>query len=55
MYGLIQEPYRVGKYSVGNSLAYRLWFNNDLLGQFKSFEECEKKMNDHLTSLKESA
>lgn len=47
MYGLISEPYRIGKYSVGSHLRYRLWFNNELLAEKGTFEECARIADEH--------
>ena len=45
--GMICEPYRVGKFKVGDHLKYRLWCNAELLGEFGTFEECERKASEH--------
>ena len=45
--GMICEPYRVGKFKVGDHLKYRLWCNAELIGEFGTFEECERKAEEH--------
>jgi|LakMenE01Jun11ns_1017448.scaffolds.fasta_scaffold9849736_3 hypothetical protein len=47
MYGVISDPYRIGKYSVNGHLGYRLWFNNELLAEKGTFEECAKIAEEH--------
>lgn len=44
--GMIREPFRVGKFSVGDHLAYRLWRNDELVGEFGSFEEAQAKAEE---------
>lgn len=44
--GMIREPFRVGKFSVGDHLAYRLWRNDELVGEFASFEEAQAKAEE---------
>ncbi len=44
--GMIREPFRVGKFAVGDHLAYRLWHNDQLVGEFASFEEAEAKATE---------
>lgn len=44
--GMIREPFRVGKFAVGDHLAYRLWRDNELIGEFGSFEEAEAKASE---------
>lgn len=44
--GMIREPFRVGKFSVGDHLAYRLWHNDELVGEFKTFEEAQAKAEE---------
>ena len=46
-YGVISEPYRVGKFSVSGHLEYRLWFHDELIGEAKTFEECQAAAEDH--------
>jgi len=52
--GMIREPFRVGKFAVGDHLAYRLWHNDDLIGEFASFEEAEAKAAEIETRKAES-
>lgn len=47
MYGLISEPYRIGKYSINGKFVYRLWFNNELIAEKGTFEECSKVATEH--------
>lgn len=44
--GMVREPFRVGKFAVGDHLAYRLWRDYELIGEFASFEEAEAKANE---------
>jgi len=50
--GMVSEPYRVGKFSVGDHLCYRLWCGAELLGEFASFEECQAAAEEHLKGLR---
>lgn len=47
MFGVICEPYRIGKFSINGHLEYRLWFNNELLAEKGTFEECAKIAEEH--------
>jgi len=46
--GMISDPFKVGKFAVGDHLAYRLWCGPELLGEFASFEECQAAAENHL-------
>ena len=48
--GLICEPYSIGKYLVGDHLEYRVWFNDELIAECKTFEECELVIKRRSTS-----
>ncbi len=45
--GMICEPYRVGKFAISGHLEYRLWFHDELIGEAKTFEECQRKAEEH--------
>ena len=46
-YGMISEPYRVGKYFLDGCTLYGLYFHNERLGYFNSFEECREAADEH--------
>ena len=47
MYGVISDPYRIGKYLVNGHLEYRLWYNYELIAECKTFEECSEAAEKH--------
>ncbi len=54
--GMISEPYRVGKFAADEGalcLLYGLWHNDDRLGYFNSFEECQEAAEKHAALAKE--
>lgn len=49
-YGMISEPYRVGKFTVDEGslcTLYGLWHEKELLGYFNDFNECKEKAEIH--------
>ena len=45
--GMVSEPYRVGKYFLDGQVRYALFFHNDRLGWFESFEDCQEAAEKH--------
>lgn len=45
--GMLNEPFRVGKFFVDNVFKYGLWHNYDLIGYFSTFEECQEAAEKH--------
>ena len=49
--GMISEPYRVGKYMVNSHLEYRLWHNDELIAECKTYEECHQMAEEHAATV----
>ena len=45
--GMISPPYRIGEFFLDGSTLYGLWFNDEHLGYFNSFEECQEEAEKH--------
>jgi hypothetical protein len=45
--GMISLPYRVGKFFIDGCTLYGLWHNDDHLGYFNDFDECQQKAEEH--------
>ena len=45
--GMISPHFRVGKFFLDGCTLYGLWFNDEHLGYFNSFEECEEEAEKH--------
>ena len=45
--GMISLPYRVGKFFFDGCTLYGLWFNDEHLGYFDSFEEAQEEAEKH--------
>lgn len=45
--GMVCEPYRVGKFYVDGCTLYSLHFNDERLGWFDSFEDCQIAAEAH--------
>lgn len=44
---MISPPFRVGKFFLDGCTLYGLWFNDEHLGYFNSFEECQEEAERH--------
>lgn len=45
--GMISLPYRVGKFFLDGATLYGLWHNDERLGYFNSFEDCQEAAEKH--------
>ena len=48
---MICEPYRVGKFFFDGCILYGLWFNDEHLGYFNDFEECQEAAEKHAANV----
>lgn len=48
--GMVSELYRVGKYHIDGAARYGLFFNNERLGWFDTFEDCQVAAEKHAGS-----
>ena len=46
-FGMVSDPYRVGKYYLDGCTLYGLWFNHELIGYFNDFEDCQIAAEKH--------